>query len=377
MKINRVQLVLARIFRSPAGPQPNGNKRQEELRQEHVLGKEEAERESYAFAAGAPADCQPGPLGWFKPAGCRRSSLPALLSLTVGLAASAVASDTAADFSSVVPFELGEAEFSPGDSITIQSVRGTSSTIRTGETYCVEGTYTLASRENADLALFATTVSKVATRTDPSQMMRIAKGSGTFRLVKTMREEGYLHVSFYPAPAGSAFGGVYFGQGKWVLHHKGWSYRDEQARAHDYTTTGASTGRPVSSSRANQALLEYLGDPVEPPANLDAAYSKEGLIKAVQTAARSAGISVQRVEIDDSEFPFLVGVICREGDYAKLKEQFRKMDAYEYTGSVGSHTHNAMNLVPYRVFPSEVSQRISHRTTLRMQVFQEKLHTLE
>ncbi len=57
----------------------------------------------------------------------------------------------------MVPFELGTAEFSPGDSITIQRVTGTSPTIRTGETYCVEGTYTLASRDKADLALFATT----------------------------------------------------------------------------------------------------------------------------------------------------------------------------------------------------------------------------
>jgi len=372
MKINRVQQVLARIFRSPAGPQPNGKKRQED-----VLGEAGAERERYAIAAGAPADCQLGPWSWFKPAGCWRSSLPALLSLTVALAASAVASDTAAEFSSVVPFELGEAEFSPGDSITIQSVRGTSSTIRTAETYCVEGTYTLASRENADLALFATTVSKVATRTDPSQRMRIAKGSGTFRLVKTMREEGYLHVSFYPVPAGGAFGGIYFGQGKWALHQKGWSYRDQQGHSPDYTATGGSTDAPVSLTGPNRALLEYLGNPVEPPAKMDAAYTKAGLLEAVQTAAQSAGISVKRVEIDDSEFPFLVGVICREGDYEKLKEQFRKMDAYEYGGSVGSHTCHAFNLVPYRAFPSQLGQHISHRTTLRMQVFQEKLRTLE
>src|ERR1039457_1505876 len=103
---------------------------------------------------------------------------------------------TRIDFSSVIPFELGEGGFFPGDSITIQRVSGTSPTIHTGETYCVEGTYTLASSEKADLALFATTMSKGSTPTDASQMMRIEKGTGTFRLVKTMREEGYLHVSF-------------------------------------------------------------------------------------------------------------------------------------------------------------------------------------
>ena len=303
--------------------------------------------------------------------------VPALLTLWLALAAPATTNNTAADFPSVVAFELGEGEFSPGDSITIQRVSGTSPTIRTGETYCVEGTYTLASKEKADLALFATTASKVPTPTDPSQMMRIAKGTGTFRLVKTMREEGYLHVSFYPEPAGSSFGGIYFGQGQWVLHHKGWSYLKPPAGSPDYVAAGSTTGGPVSLTGPNQALLEYLGDPVSPPADMNAAYSKDGLIKAVQTAARNAGISVQRVEIDDSEFPFLVGVICQEGDYSKLKDQFRKMAGYEYGGSVGSDTHNAFNLVPYRVFPPGASKRVSHRTGLRMQVFQDKLTRLQ
>ena len=90
--------------------------------------------------------------------------LPALLSLCLALAARAATNNTAADFPSAVPFELGEGEFLPGDSITIQRVTGTSPTIRTGETYCVEGTYTLASKEKAELALFATTVSKRSAR---------------------------------------------------------------------------------------------------------------------------------------------------------------------------------------------------------------------
>ena len=110
---------------------------------------------------------------------------------------------------------------------------------------------------------------------------------------------------------------------------------------------------------------------------MDAAYTKDGLIKAIQTAARKAGISVKRVEIEDSEFPFLVGVICKEGDYSKLKDQLRKMEGYEYNGSVGSNTHNAMNIVPYRVFPSAFAGRINHRTGLRMQVLHEKISSLE
>jgi hypothetical protein len=302
---------------------------------------------------------------------------PTFLSLTLALAAWGGTNSIAADFSSAVPFELGEGGFLPGDSITIQRVSGTSPTIRTGETYCVEGTYVLASKEQAHLALYATAQSAVPTPDDPGQSTLIEKGTGTFRLVKTMREEGYLHISFYSVPAGSSFGGIYFGQGEWVNRDKGWSHLATQPRSPDSVTTASSMGGPVSLTGPNQVLLEYLGDPVEPPADMDAAYTKEGLIKAVQTAARNAGITLKRIEIDDSEYPFLVGVICKEGDYSKLKDQLRKMEGYAYNGSVGGDTHNAMNIVPYRVLPSALFERVSHRTGLRMQVLHDKISRLE
>ena len=305
------------------------------------------------------------------------TSAPALLGLTLALAAWGGTNSIAADFSSTVPFELGEGGFLPGDSITIQRVTGTSPTIRTGETFCVEGTYTLASQEKAHLALYATAQSAVPTPDEPSQSTLIEKGTGTFRLVKTMREEGYLHISFYPVSSGGSFGGVYFGQGEWVNRDKGWSHLDTRARSADHVAAVSSTGGPVSLTGPNQTLLEYLGNPVQPPADMSDAYSKDGLIKAIQTAAQNAGITLKHVEIDDSEFPFLVGVICREGDYSKLTDQLRKLDGYEYNGSVGSHTHNAMNVVPYRVFPPALGERIGHRTGLRMQVLCDKISRLE
>ena len=298
---------------------------------------------------------------------------PALLSLTLALAAWGGANSIAAEFPSAVPFELGEGEFLPGDSITIQRVSGTSPTIRTGETYCVEGTYVLASNEKAHLALYATAQSAVPTPDDPGQSTHIEKGTGTFRLVKTMREEGYLHISFYSVPAGSSFGGIYFGQGEWVNRNKGWSHLARQPRSPDSVTTGSSTGEQVLLKGPNRALFAYLGEPVEPPAGMDAAYTKDGLIKAIQAAARKAGISVKRVEIEDSEFPFLVGLVCKEGDFSKLTEQLRQMADYEYNGCISSSTRSAFNMVPYRVFPSQVSERIGHRTGLRNQIFFDKL----
>ncbi len=303
-------------------------------------------------------------------------AVPVLIAVALVLPAKAGTNDTAASFPFSIPFELGDAEFSPGDTITILQVHGTKDTISLGGTYRVEGTYSLACRDKASLALYATTLTSVPTPTDPSQTMRIEKGTGSFRLIKTMREEGYLHVSFYPIPSGSGFGGIYFGQGKWVLHNKDYSYLDHQDRSQSPQAAESAAPGQVSLESPNRTLLEYLGEPVPPPANMDPAYTKDGLIKAIQAAARAADITLARVEIEDSEYPFLVGVICQEGDYDKLTSQIRKMKAYDYNGSVGSHTCNAMNIVPYRAYPPEASQRISHRTMLRQQVFFDKLMAL-
>jgi hypothetical protein len=287
-------------------------------------------------------------------------SVPYALAGTGALGASA-------DLPHTVPFELGDAQFAPGDNITIQQIRGTSDTIAVGGTYSVEGTYTLGSRDEADLGFHATTSSTNFTPIAPGQSMRIKNGTGSFHLVKTVNEDGYLHVSFY---SGNAFGGVYFGQGKWVLHNKEFRYPDQNG-------LDGSLGKTVSLSGPNQALLEYLGSPVEPPANMDARYTKEGLINTIQLAARNAGITLKNVAIDDSEYPFLVGVICGESDFSKLKDQIKPMDGYHYNGSVGNDTCHAFSLVPFQANPREAGQHIAHRLMLRQQVFYDKLSAQE
>jgi hypothetical protein len=125
----------------------------------------------------------------------------------------------------------------------------------------------------------------------------------------------------------------------------------------------------------NQVLFDYLGDPVSPPAKMDAAYTKQGLISAMQDAAQAANITLTKVEVDDSEFPFLVGVVCaNRGDLEKLKEQIRKMTTYNYTGGVGGDTRMVMNLVPYSAFPTDASQRIYHRMMLREAILSDKIN---
>jgi hypothetical protein len=273
------------------------------------------------------------------------------------------------DLPHVVKFELGDARFAPGDNITILQVRGTSETIAVGETYSVEGTYTLGSRDEADLAFYCTTISRSGpTSVDAKQHVRVKKGSGSFRLVKTMGEDGYLHVSFYPVSSGGGFGGVYFGQGERVLRNRA----NETARHGD----GGASEEPVLSSGPNQILFRYLGNPVEPPPNMDVRYDKEGLIAAIKLASRKAGITVRKVDVDDTEYPFLVGVVCAGSDATALKTQLRQMEGYQYNGSVGndanadgSDTCNVFTLDPYPARPAYARRQIDHRLLLREQVF--------
>jgi hypothetical protein len=274
--------------------------------------------------------------------------------------------DPVRDCSTVIQFELGDAQFQPGDSITIQELRGSTDAIQAGATYCVTGTYTLASQDEANLSFFATTTNRTSSPVDPAQTVRVTKGTGTFSLAKRMTDNGYLHLSFYPRRSGGDFGGIYFGQGQWVLHNRHSS--NHQLAAH----SPSSDNEPVSSAGANQVLFNYLGNPVAPPADMDPAYTKEGLEQGMKTAAQNAGITLVRVQIDDSEFPFLIGVIfANPGDKTKLKEQIQKMPPYAISGGVGDEITYAMNIVGH--FPPDVSQRIWRRMMLREAVLHEKL----
>jgi len=265
------------------------------------------------------------------------------------------------EFPYVIACEIGDTEFVAGDAIAIQQVRGTLPNISTGGVYCVEGTYTLTSKEKATLALYTTTKNQSGpTPVERAQRMNVSKGSGTFRLIKQMNEDGYLHVSFY---SGNSFGGVYFGQGEGVLRHKNWSMSQ---------STQTTTGSDSRAGSANERLWQYLGDAVAPPGQIDPKYSVDGLSNAVVAAAQAAGVPAQ-VQIEESEYPFLVGVICSRPSYARLMEELRKDKSYADQGSVGNERCQAMNIVPYAAFPKESSERISHRLTVRMQMLNERL----
>jgi hypothetical protein len=129
------------------------------------------------------------------------------------------------------------------------------------------------------------------------------------------------------------------------------------------------TGATVASSQNNDSLTAYLGSRVDSPANLDARYTQEGLASAIQVAAQKAGISLRRVNIDDSEFPFLIGVATEPGDWPKLTEQLKTLPGYEFHGSVGDDTSHTLCTVPVRAYPSESAQNITRRMGARLELF--------
>ena len=98
------------------------------------------------------------------------------------------------------------------------------------------------------------------------------------------------------------------------------------------------------------------------------------LLDAVQSAAASAGVSLKQVQVDDSEFPCLLGVISAPGDWEKLKAQLRKLSGYEYYGAVGNGNYNAFSITPSREFPPGTSQTILRRTNVRMQLLADQLN---
>jgi hypothetical protein len=136
-----------------------------------------------------------------------------------------------------------------------------------------------------------------------------------------------------------------------------------------------SAGCSKHASRPNQAIYEYLGNPVAPPAGLDAAYTKAGLTNAMQDAAQAANISLKKIEIDDSEFPFLVGVVwANNNDYDKLEGQLRKA-GYQESGFIRGDPVCVMNITPRASFLTDARSQIQNRLDLRERIFFEKIRS--
>jgi hypothetical protein len=125
---------------------------------------------------------------------------------------------------------------------------------------------------------------------------------------------------------------------------------------------------------SNRDMVEFLGTPVPAPTNLNAAFNKDGLIQATQLAAQNAGITLKNIQIDGSEFPFLIGVVCEKGEFDKLTEQMKKLEGYQYGGSMSSDSCGAFSLTPYSAYPPGTSDIIPRRLIVRQAMLFNKIN---
>jgi hypothetical protein len=243
----------------------------------------------------------------------------------------------------------------------------------------LDGSYTLSSVASADLAWFSTTRGSGGnTPVTEEEHMKVSRGSGNFHLEKTLLGEGWPHVSFYVN--GHSHGGVYFGEKgleKTILRRKGWSDFSNAAPSEKsgLKSSPLESGGLMPSNPANAAILAYLGDPVAAPGNLDAKYTPTNLLAAFTAISRKAGWPIQKLAVDDSEFPFLVyGVLT--GKHELSQNDIRQIKGYEYGGSVrgitakGS-TYFSLNMIPGDQYPSDQVAACNRRLMVRLQMLAE------
>ena len=64
--------------------------------------------------------------------------------------------------------------------------------------------------------------------------------------------------------------------------------------------TDDSVSGSTAMSGPNQALLEYLGNPVKPPPNMDPLYNQQNLLNAFKALGRKTGLVINTLAVDDS-----------------------------------------------------------------------------
>ncbi len=279
-------------------------------------------------------------------------------------------------FPYVIEPESGATEFATGDGIVITSFRGDRPHLEPGGRYRLEGSYTLTSAGSADLAWFATSRGPSgSTPVADREHVTISRGSGKFHLEKTLLDDGWLHVSFYVN--GHSHGGIYFGEkgfDKTVLRQKGWSDFSSASPPEKpgLRSADVENARLLPSDPANAAIIAYLGQPVVAPANLDPKYVPANLVAAFTAMSKKAGWRIQKLAVDDSEFPFLVyGVLA--GRHELVEKDIRAMKGYDYGGSVRGSTEEgatyfSLNMIPRDQYPSGQAAACNRRLMVRLQM---------
>lgn len=110
---------------------------------------------------------------------------------------------------SSIPFSTSQAQFAPGDSITVQEVLASSPNLGLGDSFIVRGTYTLQSQSSAIMGISLTTREPVGVPSQATARKEVAGGTGTFEMQYTVQFEGTIYIAFTPTAGGSSFGRIY------------------------------------------------------------------------------------------------------------------------------------------------------------------------
>ncbi len=115
---------------------------------------------------------------------------------------------------------------------------------------------------------------------------------------------------------------------------------------------------PVEHSQSTAVVGGNAATPASQ--GIDARYTADGLRLAFAALCQQLGYRALRVEIDQSEFPFLVhGVLHGPCDYREIRDGVNTMRGYAYTGSVTNVLHQgavtvfALNMIPSSEYVSD------------------------
>lgn len=120
--------------------------------------------------------------------------------------------------------------------------------------------------------------------------------------------------------------------------------------------------------------LNLTGAPAEISAgDIDARYTPEGLRAAFAVLSQKLGRRALRVEIDQSEFPYLVyGEFEGNCDYRDIRDVLRTMPGYTYGGSTtavrqrGAMTSFVIHMTPRSEYAHHADGSTDHRILQRM-----------
>ena len=128
----------------------------------------------------------------------------------------------------------------------------------------------------------------------------------------------------------------------------------------------------ASPALGNEALIRYLGEPVAAPSGLSAKYNRDGIETAFRELCGRFGAEIEKLDVDASEFPFIVIGRLKGGRefIAKIDSHLKATPGYAYGGSVvgmsNGVTFFSVSVTPASEYPREHAEIIRRRLLVRL-----------